>query len=288
MNQTSDKTGTLYVLGTPIGNLQDFSPRAVQTLQDCDFVAAEDTRVTLKLLTHFQIKKPLTSYFEHNKQQKGEEILDRIAAGETCVLCTDAGMPAISDPGQDLVLEAHKRGIPVLSVPGPTAFATALALSGMDSTRFSFEGFLSINKKERREHLERLASDPHTLLFYEAPHKLSRTLKDLYEALGDRRLCIVRELTKIHEEVIHTDLAQAVKNYPDNNLKGELVLIVSGCPEKEQSADLKKGLALAKDLVTAGLSGNEASKIAAKYSNVKKNELYKALQEMKKNEAEKK
>ncbi len=270
-------SGTLYILGTPIGNLGDFSPRAIQTLQDCDFIAAEDTRVTLKLLNHFGIKKPLTSYFEHNKDYKGEAILNRIQKGENCVLCTDAGMPAISDPGQDLVKEAHDSGIPVASVPGPTAFATALALSGMDSTRFTFVGFLSVNKKQRKEQLDSLTAEPGTLLLYEAPHKLSATLRDLYATLGNRDLCIVRELTKVHEEVIRTTLQDAVQDYPDNNLKGELVLILSGAAQEVKSADFMEGLSLAQDCVKAGLSKTDAAKVAAKHCGVKKGDLYKAL-----------
>lgn len=270
-------SGTLYILGTPIGNLGDFSPRAIQTLQDCDFIAAEDTRVTLKLLNHFGIKKPLTSYFEHNKDYKGEAILNRIQKGENCVLCTDAGMPAISDPGQDLVKEAHDFGIPVVSVPGPTAFATALALSGMDSTRFTFVGFLSVNKKQRKEQLDSLTAEPGTLLLYEAPHKLSATLRDLYAVLGNRDLCIVRELTKVHEEVIRTTLQDAVQDYPDNNLKGELVLILSGAAQEIKSADFMEGLSLAQDCVKAGLSKTDAAKVAAKHCGVKKGDLYKAL-----------
>lgn len=271
-------SGTLYVLGTPIGNLGDFSPRAIETLETCDFIAAEDTRVTLKILNHFGIKKPLTSYYEHNKTFKGDGILDRIAAGETCVICTDAGMPAISDPGQDLVDMAHQRGIPVVSVPGPTAFATALAISGMDSRRFTFEGFLSVNKKERREHLASIAHEPRTLIFYEAPHKLSATLKDLYQTLGNRQMAIVRELTKIHEEVIRTTLEEAVEAYPNNNLKGELVLILEGCKQDKKEYSLAEAVALAKDFQAAGMSTNDAAKMAAKQTGLKKGDIYKELQ----------
>ena len=199
-------SGKLYVVGTPIGNLSDFSPRAVQTLADVDFIAAEDTRVTLKILNHFGIKKEAVSYYEHNKREKGELICARIAAGENCAIVTDAGMPAISDPGQELVEQCHERGIQVVSVPGPTAFATALAISGMDTGRFTFEGFLSVSKKSRFEHLDEIKDEKRTMVFYEAPHKLVNTLRDLYAALGNRKIAIVREITKIHEEVIKTTL----------------------------------------------------------------------------------
>lgn len=272
-------SGTLFVLGTPIGNLGDFSPRAVQTLEECDFIAAEDTRVTLKLLNHFGIRKPLTSYFEHNKDFKGEGIINRILNGENCVICTDAGMPAISDPGQDLVAMAHDAGIQVVSVPGPTAFTTALALSGMDSRRFTFEGFLSVNKKDRKEHLEAVAHESRTMLFYEAPHKLSQTLRDLYDVLGDRQLAIVREITKIHEEVIRTTLAEAVEAYPNNDLKGEIVLVIAGEKQTKRVYGLEEALSLAQDFVSAGLSKNEAAKLAAKQTGLKKGDIYKALQE---------
>lgn len=206
-----DIKGKLYVVGTPIGNLGDLSPRAVKTLEDVDFIAAEDTRVTMKLLNHFGIKKEMVSYFEHNKRERGENICSRIANGETCAIVTDAGMPAISDPGQDLVALCYESGIEVESVPGPTAFATALAISGMDSGRFTFEGFLSVSKKSRREHLEFIKDEKRTMIFYEAPHKLSATLGDLCSTLGDRNIAIVRELTKIHEQVIRTSLRPGLR-----------------------------------------------------------------------------
>ena len=190
-------TGKLYVVGTPICNLSDFSPRAAECLRNCDFIAAEDTRVTLKLLNRFDIKKPLISYFEHNRRERGEIILARILGGESCALVTDAGMPAISDPGQDLVDICIASGVNVVSVPGPTAFATAVALSGLPSGRFTFEGFLSVNKQSRAEHLDSIKDEKRTMVFYEAPHKLLRTLKDLYACLGDRRIAIIKELTKI-------------------------------------------------------------------------------------------
>lgn len=271
-------SGKLFVTGTPIGNLSDFSPRAIDALTNCDFIAAEDTRVTLKLLNHFGIKKPLTSYYEHNKDQKQDTILSRIISGENCVLVSDAGMPAISDPGMELVNACHEHGITVVSVPGPTAFATALAISGMDNGRFTFEGFLSVNKKSRRQHLDEIRAERRTMIFYEAPHKLSATLKDLYEALGERKIAIVREITKIHEEVIRTTLSQAVVDYPDNNLKGEIVLIIEGAKESakaEVTLDDAKELALS--FVNAGMSKNDAAKMAAKQSGLKKSDIYKLL-----------
>lgn len=269
--------GRLYVTGTPIGNLSDFSPRALETLERVDFIAAEDTRVTLKLLNHFSVKTPMVSYHEHNKHQKGPEILDRILKGEDCALVTDAGMPAISDPGQDLVDLCFAHGVPVVSVPGPTAFATALALSGMDSRRFLFEGFLEVDKKTRREQLETLKGQTCTLILYEAPHKLSRTLKDLLEALGDRRLCICRELTKVHEEVLRTTLAEAVEAYPANDLKGELVLILEGASKEARVFTLEDAVTMAKELIASGTSKNDAAKETAKTTGLKKGDIYREL-----------
>lgn len=268
----------LYVVGTPIGNLGDLSPRAVEILSSVDFIAAEDTRVTMKLLNHFDIKKEMVSYFEHNKRERGEYICSRIANGENCAVVTDAGMPAISDPGQDLVALCHEMGIGVESVPGPTAFATALAISGMESGRFTFEGFLSVSKKSRREHLEEIKDEKRTLIFYEAPHKLSNTLKDLYKVLGDRKLAIVREITKIHEQVIRTTLQEACEQYCDGTLKGEIVLIIEG-----KKADLSAALTLddavnmAKQLVEKGMSVNNAAKEIASQTPFKKGDIYKAL-----------
>jgi 16S rRNA (cytidine1402-2'-O)-methyltransferase len=228
-------SGKLYVVGTPIGNLSDFSPRAIQTLQEADFIAAEDTRVTLKLLNRFEIKKPMVSYFEHNKYERGEVICSRIEAGETCALVSDAGMPAISDPGEMLVAQCAERGIQVLAVPGPSAVVTALAISGLPTERFTFEGFLSVDKKSRRARLEEVKTERRTMVFYEAPHKLASTLSDMLAAWGDRRIALVRELTKIHEEVIHTTLAQAAARYADGSAKGEFVLVIEGASAQEQA-----------------------------------------------------
>ena len=221
-------SGKLFIVGTPIGNLGDISPRALETLENCGFIAAEDTRVTLKLLNHFEIKKPMISYFEHNRREKGEIIAERILAGEDCALVTDAGMPAVSDPGEDLVDLCHEKGIDVKVVPGPSAFVAAAALSGLPVGRFTFEGFISVNKQSRRKHLASVAHEKRTMIFYEAPHKLSATLKDLFEVLGNRRMAIVREITKIHEEVIRTSLAEAAERYAEEQLKGEIVLVIEG------------------------------------------------------------
>lgn len=271
-------SGKLYVVGTPIGNLGDFSPRAVETLESVDFIAAEDTRVTVKLLNHFGIKKEMVSYFEHNKRERGEIISARILQGENCAIVTDAGMPCISDPGEDLVKLCHEQGIKVESVPGPTAFATAMALSGMASGRFTFEGFLSVNKKSRREHLEEIKDEKRTLIFYEAPHKLSNTLKDLYNALGDREIAIVRELTKIHEEVIKTSLKEACELYADNKLKGEIVLVIQGKqPEVKGEITLQDAVEMTKKLVDKGMSVNNAAKEIAAQTPFKKGDIYKEL-----------
>lgn len=272
--------GTLFVVGTPIGNLSDFSPRAIDTLEKCDFIAAEDTRVTLKLLNHFEIKKPLISYFEHNKREKGEVILKRIEDGESCALVTDAGMPAISDPGEDLVNLCLNAGIKVESVPGPTAFATAVAISGMPSGRFTFEGFLSVNKASRREHLEEIKTEKRTMVFYEAPHKLTATLKDLYETLGDRNIALVKELTKIHETVERTTLRSAAEKYAEVAPKGEYVIVIEGASETDKGElTLEQAIALAKRMVADGMSVNDAAKETAKETKYKKSELYKALLE---------
>lgn len=269
----------LYVVGTPIGNLGDFSPRAVETLEKVDFIAAEDTRVTLKLLNHFGIKKSMVSYFEHNKRERGEMIAARILSGETCALVTDAGMPAISDPGEDLVRLCHDKGITVESVPGPCAFTTALALSGFPSGRFTFEGFLSVNKPSRREHLQSLENETRTMLFYEAPHKLGATLRDMNKHFGNREIAIVREITKLHEEVIRTTLNEAVEKYADGSVKGEIVLVIKGAQQQnsDDKMTLDQAIECAKQSVECGMSVSEAAKQAAKLSGYKKGDIYKAL-----------
>ncbi len=269
-------------MGTPIGNLGDISPRALQAMEDCDFIAAEDTRVTMKLLNHFGIKKPLISYYEHNKRSSGEVITARLLAGENCVLVTDAGMPAISDPGENIVDKCHDLGITVTCAPGPSAVVTALAVSGMPSGRFAFEGFLSVNKKSRREHLLEIRDEKRTMIFYEAPHKLPAMLADMYEALGERRIAIVRELTKVHEEVIRTTLSQAAEKYAADGgeiPRGEFVIIIEGAAQSaseehytpEQAADM------ARSLISGGMSLSEAAKQAAKATGLKKGDIYKLL-----------
>lgn len=272
-------SGTLTLVGTPIGNLSDLSPRALEALNACDFIAAEDTRVSLTLLNHFGIRKPLVSYYEHNKRERGEMICRKLEAGESAVLVTDAGMPAISDPGEELVAQCHERGIPVTVVPGPSAVITALAVSGMPTGRFTFEGFLSVNRRSRREHLQSLQSEVRTMVFYEAPHKLPSTLEDMLEALGDRRICLVRELTKLHEEVRHTTLAEAAAYYRENAPRGEFVLILEGkAPEELPPATTEDGVQLAETLMeTEGLSPSEAARRAAAETGLKKGDIYRVL-----------
>lgn len=275
-------SGTLYVVGTPIGNLGDFSPRAQETLAQADFIAAEDTRVTLKLLNHFGIKKPMVSYFEHNKYQRGEIICDRIEQGEACALVSDAGMPAISDPGEMLVAQCAQRGIPVVVVPGPSAVVAALAVSGLPTGRFTFEGFLSTAKKSRREHLEEVRSERRTMVFYEAPHKLASTLEDMLAAWGNRRIALVREISKIHEEVRRTTLEEAARYYRENTPKGEFVLVIEGAP-KEEAVDMtiEDAVAFARELMEQGHSAADAAKQAAQASSFKKGQIYRLLMEEK-------
>lgn len=272
--------GRLTLVGTPIGNLSDFSPRAVEALRACDFVAAEDTRVTLRLLNHFEIKKPLVSYFEHNKRQRGEQICARLEAGESAVLVSDAGMPAISDPGEDLVALCYAKGIPVGVAPGPSAVVTALAVSGLPCGRFTFEGFLSMNRRGRREHLDSLRDERRTMVFYEAPHKLPSTLEDLLETLGDRRLAIVRELTKVHEEVIRTTLREAAVRFRQESPRGEIVLVIEGAaPRKAEAPTLEEAAALAAALAEEGAALSEAARLAAAQTGLKKGDIYRLLVE---------
>ncbi len=272
--------GILYVVGTPIGNLGDFSPRAVEVLNNVDFIAAEDTRVTIKLLNHFGIKKPMVSYYEHNRTERGAQLIERMLNGENCALVSDAGMPIISDPGEDLTLRCHENGIKVCAVPGPCAFVTALAISGMPSGRFTFEGFLSVSKQSRRKHLEEIKDEKRTIIFYEAPHKLPNTLEDLFAYLGDRKIALVKELTKIYESVERTTLAEAKEKYKEITPKGEFVLIVEGKPETQDTEiTITDAVNMALELVKNGASINEASKEIAKKTSFKKSDIYKALQE---------
>ncbi len=275
---TNENTGRLTLVGTPIGNLSDFSPRAVEALKTCDFIAAEDTRVTLKLLNHFGIQKPLVSYHEHNKRDRGPHLCARMQAGEHGVLVSDAGMPAISDPGEDLVNLCHEMGIPVGVVPGPTAVCSALALAGLPTGRFTFEGFLDVNKKPRRAHLDSLKGEQRTMVFYEAPHKLKTTLSDLLTALGDRRIALVREITKVHEEVIRTTLTAALEMYETRDPRGEYVVIVEGAaPSEKTAATPEQAAELARAYLAEGMSPSEAAKTAAAECGLKKGDVYRLL-----------
>ena len=270
-------SGILYLVGTPIGNLSDFSPRAVATLEAVDFIAAEDTRVSMKLLNYFGIKKPLVSYHQHNCMSSGQAIVERLLAGESCALVTDAGMPAISDPGEDLVRLCAQHEITVQTIPGPSAFVSALALSALPTGRFTFEGFLSTNKKSRRAHLDSLAGEQRTMIFYEAPHKLKGTLDDLYAAFGDRPISLCRELTKLHEETMRTTIAQAIAYYEENDPKGEFVLVIAGAePVEEASVTLEDAVAMVLKRRENGERMKDAVRQVSADTGLNKNELYEA------------
>lgn len=271
-------SGTFYLVATPIGNLGDFSPRAVETLRAVDFIAAEDTRVSVKLLNHFQIKKPLVSYHQHNHVTAGRAILDRLLAGESCALVTDAGTPAISDPGEELVRLCAESGVEVLSIPGCCAAVNALAVSGLPTGRFTFEGFLSVNRKARREHLASLENEERTMIFHEAPHKLLSTLEDLSAAFGpDRPVALCRELTKLHEETIRTTLGQAADRWRDAAPKGEFVLVVAGRPPRREAAvTLEEAVEQVLALRDGGLRLKDAARQVAEDTGLSKNELYAA------------
>ena len=270
--------GTLCLVPTPIGNLGDISLRAKQALEAADFIAAEDTRVSLKLLNHLEIKKPLVSYYEHNKSFKGSQIVERILAGENCALVSDAGSPAISDPGEDLVKECAQAGITVYAIPGPCAAITALSISGQATGRFCFEGFLSMSKKSRREHLDSLRSEKRTMIFYEAPHKLMNPLEDMAEVFGpERPISFCRELTKLHEEVIRTTIGQSIDHFTENPPKGEFVLVVAGAPEKEKALPTAvDAAARVSQLMAQGLSRKDAIRQTAKELALPKNAVYAA------------
>ena len=270
--------GMLYLVPTPIGNLGDISQRCRETLEQADFIAAEDTRVTLKLLNHLGIKKSLVSYYEHNKAFKGNVILDRILAGETCALVSDAGSPAISDPGEELVKQCAAAGVTVCAIPGPCAVITALSISGQNTGRFCFEGFLSTAKKSRREHLESLITEQRTMIFYEAPHKLLNTLEDMAAVFGgDRSISLCRELTKLHEEVVRTTLAEAIEKYRENPPKGEFVLVLAGAnPPEKEIATADDAAARVAQLMESGISRKDAIKQTAKELDLPKNVVYDA------------
>ena len=270
-------SGTLTLVPTPIGNLSDISPRCRQALEQADFIAAEDTRVTLRLLNHLELKKPLVSYYEHNKEFSGRKIVERILAGENCAQVSDAGTPAISDPGEDLVRLCAENGITVTSIPGPCAAITALSMSALPTGRFCFEGFLSTNKKQRRAHLESLKAETRTMIFYEAPHKLTDTLEDLLQTFGaERPISLCRELTKLHEEVLRLSLGEAVAYYKENAPRGEYVLVVAGGELEEKQTDLPAALKRMQALMAEGLSRKDAAKQVSKESGIPKNTLYDA------------
>ena len=268
-------SGTLYLVPTPIGNLGDISQRMAETLGAVDFIAAEDTRVTRKLLNHLGLKKPLVSYYRHNTGERGEEVLSRLLAGEDCALVTDAGTPVISDPGEDLVYACAQAGVAVVSIPGPCALITALAASGLPTGRFTFEGFLPMNRKNRRAHLEALRGEGRTMLFYEAPHKLAATLRDLRDTLGPGRpVALCRELTKLHEEIWRTTLGEAADRYAQEAPRGEFVLVVQGEAPVEEAPDLDAGLERVAALREEGLSLRDAARQAAKELGLARNALY--------------
>lgn len=275
-NKTEPRT--LYLVGTPIGNLSDISERALKTLSEVDFIAAEDTRNSGRLLSFYDIKKPMISYFEHNKRERGEEIVRKIEDGASCALITDAGMPAISDPGEDLVRLCAERGIKVSVIPGACAAVSALAVSGLVTSKFVFEGFLSTAKAERRKSLEALKNEHRTVILYEAPHKLAGTLSDIYAVLGDRRLSLCRELTKLNEEIIRTTVSGAIKLYEEKAPRGEYVLILEGASAEEMRADaFWSGMSMAEHTehyISAGMTKKDAIKAVAADRGLSKSEVY--------------
>ena len=272
-------SGTLYIVGTPIGNLGDMTERQLDVLSSVDFIAAEDTRVTRKLLSHFDIHTPLVSYHEHSSEAVIRQIMDRITAGETCAVVTDAGMPCISDPGAILVQNCIADNIPMQVIPGPSAVISALAISGQDTTRFCFEGFLSVTKKQRFTHLESLRHESRTMVFYEAPHKLLNTLRDMLEYFGDRSISICRELTKIHEEMTKTTLAEAVRYYETNPPRGEFVLVVAGetVNQEDEKPSLEAVLAIARERIAGGERAADVCKQLAAETGYPKRVLYQAV-----------
>lgn len=278
-------SGTLYIIGTPIGNLEDITLRQLRKLGEVDFIAAEDTRVTRKLLTHYDIKTPLVSFHEHSGETGAQKIAARILEGENCGIVTDAGMPCISDPGEPLIKLCYEMNIPVTTVPGPSAVITAIAIAGMASGQFVFEGFLPVPKKERTERLKRLSAETRTIILYEAPHKLVRTLADLGEVLGGgREISLCRELTKIHEEVIRTNLGEALKIYEEKEPRGEYVLVIAGgenASSEEKSFTLEEAAAIAEKYTEEGMKKREACKKAALETGLRSNDIYAFLQDRK-------
>lgn len=270
-------SGTLYLVATPIGNLGDFSPRAIDTLAAVDFIAAEDKRVSLKLLNHFEIKKPMVSYHEHNRAAAGEAIVQRLLGGESCALVTDAGTPAISDPGEDLVRLCADNGVDVIAIPGCCAAVNALAVSGLPTGRFTFEGFLSANKSERREQLAALSGEERTMIFHEAPHRLRATLADMADVLGnDRPIALCREITKLHEETLRTTLGGAVAHYEETEPRGEYVLVVGGRKQEKTELTLEEGVALVLQRKESGMKLKDAVRSVADDTGLPRNALYDA------------
>lgn len=277
--------GMLYICATPIGNLEDITLRTLRILEEVDLIAAEDTRHSIKLLNHFEIKTPMTSYHEFNKYDKAKVLVEKMVAGMKIALITDAGTPAISDPGEELVRQCHEAGIEVTSLPGPSAFVTALTISGQKTRRFCFEAFLPYDKKEREEILSELEKETRTILLYEAPHKLKKTLKDLYEKVGNRRISLCRELTKKHEKNFRTTLEEAIDYYDVNEPKGEFVLVIEGAdPMELKKEEMQEFLSMSIPEHVAyymqqGMDKKEAMKKAAKDRGVGKREIYQALLE---------
>lgn len=270
--------GTLFVVGTPIGNMEDITFRQLETLKKVDFIAAEDTRVTLKLLNRYDIKKPLISYHGHSSAACAESIAGRIESGENAAIVTDAGMPCISDPGEILVKICAEKGIDIRVVPGPSAVISAIAVSGLNTSRFSFEGFLSVTKKQRYEHLESIKNDTRTLVFYEAPHKLRNTLEDFLRFFGNRRISLCRELTKIYEEILRMTISEAIDYYKEKNPKGEYVLVVEGAAEPQANdITLEQAVCFVQSLIDKGVKPSEACKNIAKETNFSKSIIYAEL-----------
>lgn len=272
-----ENKGHLFLCATPIGNLQDITLRVLETLQKVDLIACEDTRQTLKLLNHFSIEKPVTSYFEHNKKIKGEKIIAQLMAGKDVALVSDAGMPGISDPGQDLVSRCIKEGIEFTVLPGPVALTTALVLSGLDTKRFAFEGFIPRSKKEKKKFFADLCNEERTLVFYESPHRLKETLTIMAEVLGMRKIAACRELTKKFEEVVRGTIGEVLEHFNENDVKGEFTLVVEGSPPAYEEKGLEWALKRAQVLEEGGIARKDAVKQAAKEAHISKRELYEIM-----------
>lgn len=270
---------TLYIVGTPIGNLGDFSPRGIDTLNEVDFIAAEDTRVSRVLLSHFDINNRLISYHEHNEKEKSQEIVQRILGGESCALISDAGMPAISDPGEILVRACADAGIEIVAVPGPTAAMSALAISGLDTSKFLFEGFLKGKTSEKTDALAQVKNLPYTLIFYESPHRLTQTLEIMLEVLGDRKIALCREITKMYEEVLRLTLSESIEYYKENDPRGEFVLIIEGAKATEEKPSFEQAVAMVTQRQEQGVSLSSAAREVAQITGYKRGKLYKGALE---------